>query len=51
MHAGLPSAQEGENFYYTFHDWNLAELDLHRKAPDVLGAVKLAVVLLGVWSA
>jgi len=21
---------EGENFYYTYHDWNLAELDLHQ---------------------
>eukprot|EP00438_Fugacium_kawagutii_P020967 Skav229913 [mRNA] locus=scaffold877:112134:118104:+ [translate_table: standard] len=25
-------AQEGENFWYTYHDWNLAELDLHHKA-------------------
>lgn len=24
------AAKEGENFYYTYHDWNLAELELHQ---------------------
>eukprot|EP00435_Cladocopium_sp_Y103_P010810 s1932_g2.t2 len=25
---------EGENFYYTYHDWNLAELELHQSHQD-----------------
>lgn len=33
------AAKEGENFYCTYHDWNLAELELHQSHQvwDVIG--------------